>query len=99
MIYGREALRRFREDQEHPEKHSNRAADLLSQIPADAEMEDATICVWNGERFVAWERWVVTAPVIKDEQPQQQSPTREKNGKRKTADPRLQNISIQEGLW
>lgn len=35
-------------------------------------MDDATITIWNGERFVAHEKWLATAPVVSD--PVEQEP-------------------------
>jgi hypothetical protein len=29
-------------------------------------MDDAAITVWNGERFLAYERWLATAPVVRE---------------------------------
>jgi hypothetical protein len=57
--YGREALRRLRQQQmQKPESQ----ASLLEQIPPDAAMDDATITVWNGQRFVAYDKWLATKP-------------------------------------
>ena len=33
-------------------------------------MDDATITVWNGERFIAWDRWRATAPIEREEKPE-----------------------------
>jgi hypothetical protein len=64
-VYGREALRQFREQQaRQPERGQ---PSLLDQIPADAPMDDATLTVWNGERWVAWDRWLATAPLVREE--------------------------------
>ena len=32
-------------------------------------MDDATITAWNGERFVAYDKWRATAPVTREEMP------------------------------
>ncbi len=69
MIYGREALRRFREESQRTQDCRARDRDLLSKIPPDAPIDDATLTVWNGERFVAWEKWLATAPIAIDEAP------------------------------
>jgi hypothetical protein len=61
-----EALRRLREQQSRPARESDCAPRLLEQIPPDAPMDDATITVWDGERFVAYEKWLATAPVAVD---------------------------------
>jgi len=62
-IYGLEALRRLRERQAAQADHAAPPPSLLEQIPPDAPMDNAVITVWNGERFVAWEKWLATAPV------------------------------------
>jgi hypothetical protein len=62
--YGREALRRLRQQQmQEPESQ----ASLLEQIPPEAAMDDATITVWNGRRFVAYDKWLATAPIATEE--------------------------------
>ena len=61
--YGREALRRFREQQQKP---AEEPSDKTTPPPA-APMDDATLSVWNGERFVAYEKWLATAPLAIDE--------------------------------
>jgi hypothetical protein len=67
-MYGREELRLLRERQQQaqavPKQHQS---SLLEQIPADAPMDDATITVWNGERFVAYDKWLATAPIVREE--------------------------------
>ena len=64
--YGREALRRLRQQQmQQPESQ----ASLLEQIPPDAAMDDATITVWNGERWVAYDSWLASAPITCEESP------------------------------
>lgn len=62
-MYGRDALRRVREQQtEEP------ATGLHSiDVPADAPMDDATLTVWNGARFVAYKRWQASVRVEADE--------------------------------
>ena len=62
VAYGREALRLLRERQANPQPEHQPS--LLDQIPPDAPMDDATVTVWNGERFVAYEKWLATAPII-----------------------------------
>ncbi len=68
MIYGRAALRQYREQEQAAEKQQVCDGDFLSQIPADAPMDDATLTVWNGRRFVAWNKWLANAPVSRDEE-------------------------------
>lgn len=71
MMYGREALRRLREQQEQAvgaAKHPDGNAHVcIDDVPADAPMEDAALTVWNGERFVEYDRWLATAPIAHDE--------------------------------
>ncbi|MCC6777839.1 MAG: hypothetical protein IT537_14590 [Hyphomicrobiales bacterium] len=89
MIYGREALRQYRE-QEH--QSENRQQDVLAQIPADAPMDDATLTVWNGERWVAWDTWLATAPLVVEEKPQEAKPA-------PAVDTRPRGSQQQIGLW
>ena len=73
MTYGREALRRLREQQKQAVLEPERQPSLLEQVPPDAPMDDATITVWNGERFVAYEKWLATAPIIVEAMPEHKS--------------------------
>jgi hypothetical protein len=68
-MYGREELRQFRERQERAAREPERQPSLLEQIPADAPMDDATLTVWNGVRWVAYEKWLATAPIVRDDAP------------------------------
>jgi len=62
--YSRAALRRYREERE-ARGGPERPASLLAEVPPDAPMDDGLVVgVWNGERFVAWEKWLATAPVV-----------------------------------
>lgn len=70
--FGREALRLLRERQATPEPE--RQASLLDQIPPDAPMDDAMLTVWNGERWVAYDRWRATAPIVREEKQQDAKP-------------------------
>lgn len=65
--YSREALRRLRERQARVAQEPEDRPAALEQIPPDAPMDDATITVWDGERFVAWDRWLATAPIECDQ--------------------------------
>jgi len=96
-VYGREALRRLREQQaaaQEPERQPS----LLEQIPPDAPMDDATLTVWNGERFVAYDKWLATAPLVVEEQPDKAAPDA-RHTKAKSADRRQKDPRVQEGLW
>ena len=70
-MYGREALRILREKQANPQQ--GHQPSLLDQIPADAPMDDATVTVWNGQRFVAYEKWLATAPIVREAMPEDKS--------------------------
>ena len=69
MSFGLEALRRFRERQEVGTLHPEHQPSLLTEVPPDAPMDDATITVWNGERFVAYDKWLATAPIVREAPP------------------------------
>jgi hypothetical protein len=62
-VYGLEALRRLRDQQESGVSSLGPQPSLLEQVPPDAPMDDAVITVWNGERFVAYQQWLATAPL------------------------------------
>ena len=62
-IYGSDALRRLREQQEAHIAAPGCQQSSLDQIPPDAPMDDATLTVWNGERFVAYDSWLAAAPI------------------------------------
>ena len=68
-IYGSDALRRLREQQEAHVAAPECQPSFLDQIPPDASMDDATLTVWNGERFVAYDSWLATAPIQCDQEP------------------------------
>lgn len=60
--YSLAAWRKYREEQEQPKQET------LAGIPADAEMDEGIVIgFWNGERFVAWEKWLATAPILREE--------------------------------
>ena len=67
--YGREALRLLRESKQArtgPQEQQQERSSVLDGIPQDAPMDDATLTVWNGNRFVAYEKWLATAPDMRD---------------------------------
>lgn len=68
-IYGSDALRRLREQQEAGIAATGCQPSLLNQVPPDVPMDDAILTVWNGERFVAYDSWLATAPIQCDEKP------------------------------
>ncbi|MGC8761942.1 MAG: hypothetical protein ACP5VC_18465 [Bryobacteraceae bacterium] len=63
--YSLAAWRKYREEREQPKQETELT---LADTPADAKM-DARIVIgfWNGERFVSWEKWLATAPIIREE--------------------------------
>ena len=98
MIYGRDALRQYREQEQRADERQACETDLLSKIPTDAPMDDATLTVWNGERWVAWDKWLATAPIIVEEPgPQESKPTPRKEAP--AADSRPRGSQQQKGLW
>ena len=97
MIYTHEARRKRHQERAQVEEQQEREADLLSKIPADAPIDDATLCVWNGERFVAWETWVVTRPVYPADAPPKEKEARKQAAPVADLRPRVSND--QEGLW
>ncbi len=72
--YGRQALRRLREQQAQTAQGPERHVPLLEHISPDAPMDDATLTVWNGERFVAYEKWLATAPLAIEERTDKDKP-------------------------
>lgn len=63
--YSREELRRVRAAREANAGHPKQQLPLLEQVPADAPMDDGIVIgFWNGERFVSWEKWRATAPIV-----------------------------------
>lgn len=67
--YSLAAWRKYREEHERP-KRETPAEWTLADIPADAEMDDGIVIgFWNGERFVSWEQWLATAPLMADPGP------------------------------
>ena len=68
LVYGREALRRLREEQARPALEPVSTLSVLDQAPPDAPMDDATLTFWNGERFIAYERWLANQPLVTEEQ-------------------------------
>lgn len=67
MTYGREALRRMREQQERAVQEPESQPSLLEMVSPDAPTDEATVTVWNGDRFVAYDKWLATAPVAIEE--------------------------------
>jgi hypothetical protein len=64
-VYSLEAWRRFKEGRDNPAKPSTQR---LADIPADAEMDEGIVTgFWNGERFVSREKWLATAPILREE--------------------------------
>ena len=68
-IYGSDALRRLRKQQDARTAAPECKPSLLDHVPPDAPMDDAILTVWNGKRFVAYDSWLATAPIQRDKQP------------------------------
>lgn len=65
--YSLAAWRKYREEQAQP-KPASPGEVTLADIPADAEMDEGIVIgFWNGERFVSWEKWLATVPVLRAE--------------------------------
>jgi len=60
-IYSREALRQSRKQRTLMEQG---LLSLLEQVPPDAPSDRATLTVWNGVRFVTWQKWLAIAPIM-----------------------------------
>lgn len=64
-LYGREALRRARE--QHPTRgvEPGRRPPVSFDVPPDAPYEDpdSAVHVWTGEKWIGYDRWLATAPV------------------------------------
>ncbi len=76
-VYGREALRRLRERQQEAVATVEEPRDegcALIDVPADAPMDDAVLTVWNGERFVAYDRWRASASIVREEKRPEDKP-------------------------
>lgn len=67
--FGLAALRRVREEEARQAAEPQQQS-LLSQVPPDAPYDDpdAVLHVWDGKRkrWVPWEKWLATAPIIKE---------------------------------
>jgi hypothetical protein len=88
--YSRDAFRRLREKRAVEQPPAQQS--LLAQIPVDAEMDDATITVWNGVKFEAYDNWLAKRPVATEDRPD--TPTKKTEEKRAPVEQ-----SEQEGLW
>ena len=65
--YSLAAWRKYREEQEQPKQESPSGL-TLADVPADAEMDPGLVIgFWNGERFVSWEKWLASAPIIRED--------------------------------
>ena len=95
--YSRKAFRAVREKEESASE-PDRQGVLLADIPVDAEMDDATITVWNGRKFEAYDTWLAKRPVATEESVHHevQSPAQGKMDCDKRAPV---DESEQEGLW
>jgi hypothetical protein len=89
--YSRDAFRKMRERQAAA-RQPERQQSLLEEIPVDAEMDDATITVWNGVKFEAYEKWLAKRPVATEDR--QEAPKKKTEPKRAPVEE-----SEQEGLW
>jgi hypothetical protein len=67
-FYSRDAIRKVREERERRDTNPKRVALSLADVPVDAEYEDpdAVLHVWNGEKWIPWEKWRATAPIARE---------------------------------
>ena len=68
-MYGSEALRHLldqRDQASQVPQEQERPASVLEQIPPDAPMDDATITVWDGERWLAYDLWRARRPAARE---------------------------------
>lgn len=73
-FYSRASMRQAREERESREVAALPGAAApaqltLDQISVDAPFDDAVLTVWNGERWVAYDAWLATSPIIREESP------------------------------
>jgi hypothetical protein len=69
-FYSLEGLRKSRAERErHREGPANES--LLAQIPPDAPYDDpdAVLHVWTGEKWMSYEKWLATAPIMVEQVP------------------------------
>jgi hypothetical protein len=66
--FGLEALRAAREEEARLAAQPGPALSALEQVPLDAPYDDpdAVLHVWNGERWVPWEKWRAAAPIARE---------------------------------
>jgi hypothetical protein len=68
-FYSRDIIRRVREEQENPTATPEASPPLLAAIPPEAPMDDATITVWDGERWLDYAQWRRSHPVAREDPP------------------------------
>ena len=68
-VYGREALRRLRDQQARRAADPESAASPMDGVPANAEYEspDDVLHAWDGQKWIPWRKWLVTAATSHDE--------------------------------
>lgn len=96
-VYGRKALRRLREQQAHAADQRHQPS-LLELVPADTPADNATISVWNGERFVTYDKWLATAPLVVQEQEEQPAVVKRADADLVANCP-ARDSAVQKGLW
>lgn len=62
-LYGREALRRLRDQQARHAAVPEGATSPIDEVPAGAKYEspDDVLHAWDGEKWIPWRKWQVTA--------------------------------------
>ena len=79
-FYSLDGLRRSREERER-QREAQAQGSLLSQVPVDAPYDDpdAVMHVWNGKKWISYEKWLATAPIESEEIPVPDAPPKAKS--------------------
>ena len=77
-FYSIEGLRRSREEREQ-QREGQAKGSLLAEVPLDAPFEDpdAALHVWTGDKWIPYEKWLATAPVVVEQIPASIVPPKE----------------------
>ncbi len=77
-FYSLEGLRQDREDRER-QREGQAQGSSLAQVPLDAPYEDpdAVLHVWTGAKWIPYEKWLATAPIVVEQIPEPIAPPKE----------------------
>jgi len=69
-FYSLEGLRQSRAERER-QREVPAHGPLLAQIPPDAPYDDpdAVLHVWTGKKWISYEKWLATAPIVTEQIP------------------------------